>query len=313
MATVITMSTVALPAMRSRKYNLELACGSLAAGGTLGILIPPSMGFIIYSMITEESVGKLFIAGVVPGLVLAAIFMLIIMFRVMRHPEYAPKAPVYPMVEKLLSLVRLIPIVVLFVIVVMGILYGWFTPAEGGALGAVMALLYALVRGRLTLKLFTKTMYNSSLMFGKLFALFVGLYVLQTFLVATRLPNLLADFIVGMDISKYAVLVAVIILYIILGCVMNIMPMMMLTLPSIFPTIQALGFDGVWFGVVCVIVMEMGMITPPVGMNVFTMASLAPDIPMASIFKGVLPFFAGMLLCVALVVMFPQLALFLAN
>ncbi len=313
MATAITMSTVAMPAMRKHGYNAALATGSLAAGGTLGILIPPSMGFIIYSMITEESVGKLFVAGILPGVVLALIFMVIIFIRVKRHPDWAPAAPNYPLKDKLISLLRLIPVIMLFIVVVMGILYGWFTPAEGGAVGAVMALLFAAGRRRLTLALFKSTMYRSTIMFGKLFALFIGLYVLQSFLVATRLPSLLADSIIEMEVSKYAVLTAVIILYIFLGCVMNIMPMMMLTLPSIFPTIQALGFDGVWFGVVCVIVMEMGMITPPVGMNVFAMASLNPDIPMGTIFRGALPFFAGMLLCVFLVVLFPQLALYLVN
>ncbi len=311
MATVITMSTVAMPAMRANNYNMALSSGSLAAGGTLGILIPPSMGFIIYSMITEESVGKLFVAGILPGLLLAGIFMVIIMIRVTRHPEWAPKSPPYPLGEKLLSLLYLIPVVILFLVVVIGILYGWFTPAEGGALGAVMAAGYSVARRRLTWELFKQTMFRSTAMFGKFFALFVGLYVLGAFLASSRLPNLLADTVAAMEVNRYLILTAVIVLYIFLGCVMNIMPMMMLTLPSIYPTIQALGFDGIWFGVVCVIVMEMGMITPPVGMNVFTLAGLQPDIPMATIFRGVLPFFAGMLLCVLLVVLFPQIALYL--
>ena len=311
MATVITMTTVAMPAMDESGYDKALSTGALAAGGTLGILIPPSMGFIIYSMITEESVGKLFMSGIIPGVVLAAIFMVIIMLRVRQHPEWAPKSPAYPLKERLVSLIFLIPVVILFLVVVIGILQGWFTPAEGGALGAVMAFAYALLRRRLTWDLFRETMYRSTAMFGKLFALFVGLYVLGAFLAVSRLPNLLADTVAGMDVNRYVILAAVIVLYIFLGCMMNIMPMMMLTLPSIYPTIQALGFDGIWFGCVCVIVMEMGMITPPVGMNVFTLAGLRPDIPMATIFRGVLPFFLGMMLCVILVIIFPQLVLFL--
>ncbi len=311
LATVITMTSVALPAMKESGYDMALATGALASGGTLGILIPPSMGFIIYSMITEESVGKLFVAGLLPGLLLAGIFMSIIIFRVKRNPHWAPKCPVFPMKEKLLSLVYLIPVVMLFLVVVIGILYGFFTPAEGGAVGAVLSFLYAVARRRITWPLFKETMYRSAGMFGKMFALFVGLYVLGAFLAASRLPNLLASTVAGMEVNRYLVLVAIIGVYILLGCVMNIMPMMMLTLPSIYPTVQALGFDGIWFGVVCVIVMEMGMITPPVGMNVFTLASLQPEISMATIFRGVLPFFMGMLLCVALVVIFPQIALFL--
>ncbi len=309
LATVITMGSVAMPAMRSNSYDNSLSAGSIAAGGTLGILIPPSMGFIVYSMITEVSVGKLFVAGIVPGLLLAGIFMVIIFVQVLRKPSLAPAAPAYCLGEKLRALLYLIPVAVLFMVVVIGILDGWFTPAEGGALGAMLAFLYALVRRKLTVRSFMETMTRAAAMFGKLFALFVGLYVLGAFLATSRLPMMLAKTMAGLDISPYLVLLGIIILYVFLGCVMNITPMMMLTLPTIFPTVQALGFDGVWFGVVCVIVMEMGLITPPVGMNVFTLAGLQPDIPTATIFKGVLPFIAGMILCLTLVIVFPQIAL----
>lgn len=313
MATVITMSSVAMPAMQENHYNNELSCGSLAAGGTLGILIPPSMGFIVFSMITEESVGKLFIAGILPGILLTLIFIGIVILRVLRHPDWAPKAQKYPMKDKLLALFKLVPVVALFLVVVVGMLEGWFTPAEGGATGAVLSLLFALARRRLTWESFKAVMYRSSIMFGKLFALFMGLYVLLGFLSSSRLPNLLASTVAGLDINRYWVLLAVVILYIILGCVMNILPMMMLTLPTIYPTVMALGFDSIWFGVVCVVVMEMGMITPPVGMNVFTLAGLHPDIPMATMFKGVMPFFLGMILCVGILILFPQIALLLVN
>ncbi|MBO4317482.1 MAG: TRAP transporter large permease subunit [Mailhella sp.] len=310
MATVITMSTVAMPSMKENHYYEGLSCGALAAGGTLGILIPPSMGFIVFSMITEESVGKLFVAGIVPGLLLASIFIGIIIIRVLRHPDWAPKPDQrYSIAEKMRALVGLIPVVGLFVIVVGGLLEGWFTPAEGGAIGAVLSLVIALARRRLTVKSFKEVMFRSAVMFGKLFALFMGLYILLGFLSASRLPKLLADTVAGLDINKYWVLTAVIVLYIFLGCVMNILPMMMLTLPTIYPTVMALGFDSVWFGVVCVVVMEMGMITPPVGMNVFTLAGLHPEIPMTTMFKGVIPFFFGMILCVILLILFPQIAL----
>ncbi|MBO4318021.1 MAG: TRAP transporter large permease subunit, partial [Mailhella sp.] len=313
MATAIAMSSVSLPAMRENGYNMSLACGSLAAGGTLGILIPPSMGFIVYSMVTEVSVGKLFISGILPGIVLAAIFCSIIFFQVIRHPDWAPKTGSAPFKEKIAALIGLIPVLILFLVVVIGILRGWFTPAEGGALGAVMAIIYAAIRRQLSWKSFSKTLINCTVMFGKMFALFIGLSVFNVFLATSRLPNLLATTVANLQVSPYVILVCVIILYIFLGCVMNIMPMMILTLPSIFPTIIAIGFDPVWFGCLCVIVMEMGQITPPVGLNVFTLASIASDVPMASIFKGVLPFFCGMLLCVLLVVLFPQLAMYLLD
>ncbi len=311
LATVVTMSSVALPAMREANYDPALATGALAAGGTLGILIPPSMGFIFYSIITEESISKLFIAGIMPGLLLAAIFMAIIAIQVIRKPEMAPKSPQYTMHEKLMSIVGLIPIALLFVLVVGGILQGFFTPGEGGAVGAMGAFLYALARRRITYNQLKQSLVSTAIMCGKIFLIFVGVYIFGNFLAASRLPNLLADTIIGLEVNRYLVLAFIVLIYIFLGCIMNILPMMMLTLPSIYPTVQALGFDGIWFGVVCVIVMEMGMITPPVGMNVFTMSSLATDIPMSTVFRGVMPFFFGMLICVLLVTLFPAIALWL--
>ncbi len=313
MTTVITMSAVALPQMRQNNYAPSLAAGALAAGGTLGILIPPSMGFIFYSIMTEESVGKLFVAGILPGIVLTMIFMGIIVFQVKRNPVLAPASAKYSLHEKLASLAGLIPMILLFVIVVGGIMTGYFTPGEGGAVGALCAFLYALARRQLTMKGVRGALFSTALMTGKIFVILVGVYVFGVFLAQSRMPALLATFVAGLDMSMYAILAIVIVIYIILGCVMNIIPMMLLTLPSIYPTIQALNIDGIWFGVITVIVMEMGMITPPIGLNVFTMASLAPDISMGTVFRGVMPFFLGMLLCVLLVILFPQLALWLPN
>lgn len=313
MTTVVTMSAVALPAMRENNYAPRLAAGALAAGGTLGILIPPSMGFIFYSIMTEESVGKLFIAGVVPGILLACIFIGIIIIMVKRDPALAPPSAKFPLEEKVRSLVGLIPMILLFVLVVGGIMTGYFTPGEGGAVGAFCAFLYAVVRRQMTVSGLRSALFSTALMTGKIFVILVGVYVFGAFLATSRLPALLARFVAGLDLSMYAILAVVIFIYIILGCVMNIIPMMLLTLPSIYPTIQSLGIDGIWFGVITVIVMEMGMITPPIGLNVFTMASLAPDISMGTVFKGVMPFFFGMILCVILVIIFPQLALWLPS
>lgn len=309
--TVITMSTVALPVMRESGYSPSLSCGALAAGGTLGILIPPSMGFIFYSIMTENSVGQLFMAGIMPGLLLSAIFMLIIYAQARRNPSLAPRSPAFSLPVKLRSLTGLVPMVLLFSLVVGGILGGVFTPGEGGAVGAAGAFLYGVARRQLNFAGLAEALRGTALMTGKIFVILAGVYVFGAFLTSSRLPALLADFVVGLDMNRYVVLFIVIGIYIILGCAMTIMPMMLLTLPSIYPTIAALGFDGIWFGVITVIVMEMGLITPPVGMNVFTLASLAPDVPMASIFRGVLPFFFGMCLCVLLIVLFPSLALWL--
>ncbi len=312
MATVVTMTSVALPAMRENKYDPKLACGALAAGGTLGILIPPSMGFIFYSIITEQSIAQLFVAGIIPGILLTAIFIGIIAFQVIRNPSLAPAPTVkYTMAEKLMSLVRLIPIALIFILVVGGIMSGFFTPGEGGAVGAAGALVYSLLRRTMTKQKFADSLLATARLCGRIFVVMVGVNIFGTFLASSRLPSLLADFVVSMEVNRYVIIALVVLLYIILGCIMNIMPMMMLTLPSIFPTIVALGFDPIWFGVLCVLVMEMGMITPPVGMNVFTLASLAPDIPMGQMFKGIVPFFIGMLICVVLLILFPDIALFL--
>lgn len=311
--TVITMSSVALPPMRERNYDTGLATGALAAGGTLGILIPPSIGFIFYSIITEESIGKLFIAGIIPGILLSSMFIGCIVFQVKRNPSLAPKGEIYTMQEKLSSLVLLLPMIGLFALVVGGILQGWFTPGEGGAVGTMGAFLYSACRRRVSWKILKDSLTATVTMTGKIFLIFAGVYCFGAFLAASRLPNLLAETIISLDVNRYVVLAIIVALYIALGAVMNILPMMLLTLPSIYPTVQALGFDGIWFGVITVMLMEMGLITPPVGMNVFTLSSLAPDIPMATIFRGVMPFFLTMVLCVTLIIMFPPLATWLPN
>jgi tripartite ATP-independent transporter DctM subunit len=311
--TVITMSSVALPPMRAHNYHPALATGVLAAGGTLGILIPPSIGFIFYSIMTEESIGKLFIAGILPGILLAAIFMGIIAIQASRNPALAPKSDIFTLREKLVSTVYLAPVAGLFLLVVGGIMQGIFTPGEGGAVGAAGAFLYALARRRLTVRNVLDACRNTALMSGKIFLIFAGVYIFGQFLANSRLPLLMAESILQLDVNRYYVLAIIIVLYIILGCVMNIIPMMLLTLPTIYPTVQALEFNGIWFGVITVMLMEMGLITPPVGMNVFTLSSLAPDIPMAVIFKGVMPFVLAMFFTIILIVIFPGIATWLPD
>lgn len=311
--TVITMSSVALPPMRERNYSPRLATGVLAAGGAMGILIPPSIGFIFYSIITDASVGRLFVAGIVPAIMLAVMFIGLTIFMVMRNPSLAPKGDIYPLSQKLYSLLYLLPMFGLFALVVGGILQGWFTPGEGGAVGAMGALLYALCRRRVTWQVIKSSLMSTVTMSGKIFMIFAGVYCFGAFLGASRLPELMASTIVGMEVNRYVILLIVILLYIALGCVMNILPMMLLTLPSIYPTIQMLGFDEIWFGVITVMLMEMGLITPPVGMIVFTLSSLAPDIPMATIFKGVMPYFGAMLVCITIIIIFPELATWLPD
>ena len=308
LATVVTMSGVALPPMRDSGYAPKLSCGALASGGTIAILIPPSMGFIYYSMMTEVSVGALFMAGFLPGILMTAIFIAIIIFMVKRNPELAPATEAYPLREKLRSLSGLIPMFIICVVVIGGITKGFFTPGEGGAIGAVASALYAWKRKTLTLKGILHAIHASTDMTIRIMVVLAAVYVFGAFLTTSRLPALLADAVTSSGASPYMFIFFVIVLYLFLGCVMNIMPMMMLTLPTIFPTVQALGFDGVWFGVLVVILMECGMITPPIGINVFVLSGIS-DVPMGTIFKGILPFFLGMLLTALLIILFPDIAL----
>ena len=311
MSTAVTMSKVALPEMRKLKYDPGLATGSLAAGGTLGILIPPSIGFIIYAFITEESVGKLFVSGIVPGIILALLFIGMIYLKTKRNPDLCPRGERFPLKERLRSLKGILPVIILFGLVLGGMLIGFFSANEGGAVGAFGAFIIAFIGKKLTWKNLIKSLEETTAITARVFCLVIGVGIFGSFLAATQIPVLLADFVSGLGLNKYVILAMVIILYIILGCLMNVIPMIMLSLPTIFPTIIALGFDPIWFGVLIVILMEMGQITPPVGINVFAISSTAGDIPMQTVFKGIVPFFICMSIMIIILITFPQLATFL--
>lgn len=313
LATAVTMGTLAIPEMKKKKYSMRLATGCLAAGGTLGILIPPSVGFIFYAIVTEESIGRLFIAGLIPGLLLAFLFMLTIFIMAVINPEMAPKGEVTTFKEKIVSLKGVVGMLILFVLILGGILGGIFSPVEGGAIGAVGAFIYAAFRKRVSRAMIKHSLEDTLKITTKLLMILIGVGVLGYFLAATRLPFFLADFITSLDVNRYIIFAAVILLFMVLGCLLNVIPMILLVLPTIFPSIVALGFDPIWFGVVCVLTMEMGQITPPIGVNVFAIGSVARDVRMEEIFKGIVPFFLCMILCIILLVIFPQIALFLPN
>ncbi|NJB67994.1 tripartite ATP-independent transporter DctM subunit [Desulfobaculum xiamenense] len=308
MATAVTMGSVALPEMRQKKYKPSLACGALAAGGTLGILIPPSVGFIFYAIVTEESVGKLFIAGLMPGLMMAAMFIVSIMLIAMVRPDIAPRGEAVSFGEKLRSLKGILGMLSLFILILGGILSGVFSPTEGGAIGVVGSFAIMIIRRRLTWEGLVRACEQTVLITSKLLMILIGVGILGYFLAASRLPFDLAGVITSHGLDKYAVLAGIIGLYMVLGCLMNVIPMILLTLPAIFPTVQALGFDPVWFGVLTVIIMEMGQITPPIGVNVFALSSVAKDVPMGTIFIGIIPFFICMVLSLVLLIAFPGIA-----
>lgn len=312
-ATAVTMGTVALPEMKKKKYNPGLATGCIAAGGTLGILIPPSAGFIFYAIVAEESIGKLFMAGLIPGVMLTFLFMAYIFIATKRNPALGPPGESSTFKEKIVSLKGVIGMIFLIVLILGGILTGLFSPTEGGAVGAFGAFIFALAKRKLTLKSLMLSLQTTVNVTCMLMSILIGVAVLGYFLAATRLPFELAAFVTGLDVGRYVILLGVVVLYIILGCIMNVIPIILLTLPAILPTVLSLGFDPIWFGVITVLLMQMGQITPPIGINLFAINGVAKDVPIETIAKGVLPFFVCMLVAVLLLVIFPQIALFLPN
>lgn len=313
LATAITMGSVALPEMQKKKYSPSLATGGIAAGGTLGILIPPSVGFIFYALVTEESIGKLFIAGILPGILLTCLFILCIYLIAKMDPSKAPRGEKTTFKEKMISLKGVLPMLGLFVLILGGILGGIFSPTEGGAIGAVGAFVYALFRRRINLKVLKQATSQAAGITCKLIIIIMGVGVLGAFLAATRLPYELAEIVINMQVNRYIVLAAIVMLYLLLGCVLNVIPIILLTMPAIFPTVLALNFDPIWFGVISVLLMEMGQITPPIGIIVFAVSSVAKDVPLETIFRGILPFLLCMIVCIVILTIFPQIALYLPN
>lgn len=311
LATSVTMATIAVPEMKKKKYSMKLATACPAAAGTLGILIPPSLGFIFYAIVTEESIGRLFIAGMIPGLLLAVLFMITIFVMATINPEIAPQGEKTSIKEKIISLKGIFWMLALFVIILGGILAGIFSPTEGGAIGAVGSFVFAVIRRRLTWEIFVNSLVDTISITSRLLLILIGVGALGYFLAITEIPFALAEFITGLGFNRYVIFAMVIVLFIFMGCVMNVIPILLLVLPTIAPAIEALGFDMIWFGVVTVITMEIGQITPPIGVIVFAIGSVVKEVPVQEIFKGIIPFFICMVVCIILLTIFPQLALWL--
>ena len=310
-ATAATMGVVALPEMRKAGYDDGLACGSIAAGGTLGILIPPSTGFIIYGIVAGESIGGLFAAGIIPGIILAVCYIIAIMVVVRIKPNAAPGKLHFTFKEKLLSLKGAAAMIVLFAIAIGGIFLGWFTANEAAAVGATASLIYLIARRRFTWKIFFDCLRDTVKTSGMIFLILIGAYVFGNFLTITKLPITLANLVNGLDVNRYVILFVIILIYAVMGCLMDSLAMVMLTVPIFGPIMTGLGFHGIWYGVLMIMVMEMGLITPPVGMNVYIVAGVAKDVPLQKIFMGVAPMVVGMLVAVIIVCAFPEVALLL--
>jgi tripartite ATP-independent transporter DctM subunit len=309
-AEVVTMSKVAVPEMKKYKYDNRLASGAVAAGGTLGILIPPSLGFIMYGILTEQSVGALFMAGILPGLLLTFLFLVAIRIIVAWRPHAGPPGPRTSFLGKIVSLKGTWHTLLLFVLIIGGIYAGIFTPTEAGAIGAFGAVVISMAIRRLTLKGLWLSLAEATRVTAMIVLLIAGAFILMKFLAMSKFPFALAGFINDLGLPRYGVLIAILILYVFLGMFLDVFAAVVLTIPVIFPVVVGLGFDPIWFGVIIVLILEMGLITPPVGMNVFALAGVT-QIPLDVIFRGVTPFVAAMMLCVILLVLFPQIALFL--
>ncbi|MCB1760200.1 MAG: TRAP transporter large permease [Gammaproteobacteria bacterium] len=308
LATAASMSRVALPEMLKNGYAQSLATGTLAAGGTLGIMIPPSIALLLYALITEQSVGDMFIAGILPGILGLLLYCAAIAITVALKPELATPGPSTTLTEKIVGLKGLVPFGMIFLFIIGGIYGGIFTPTEAAAIGAAGTLLIALFRG-LTLRQFRAAIEETLFMSAMIFFMIIGAEIFGYFLTVSRISFELVEMVDAMGLSPFAVLLCVLLLYMLLGCVMDSIAMLLLTVPVVFPLIQAAGFDPVWFGIVSVITVELGLITPPVGMNVFVIKSVAPDIPIREVFKGVFPFVLSDIVRLALLILFPALAL----
>jgi len=312
-ATAATMGTVALPEMKKYKYDPALSTGCLAAGGTLGILIPPSVGFILYGVIAEQSIGRLFAAGIIPGIILALLFSLAIVVKASRNPAVGPKGEPVSWRERLVSLRDVLGVLFLFLFVIGGIFLGWFTANEGAAMGALLAFVFMIARGKCNRETFTRALADTAKTTAMIFIIMIGAFVFGYFLAVTRLPMSLAQVASGMAVSPYVILAFILLAYIFLGCIMDALAMVLLTVPIFLPLIQTLGFDPIWFGVLMVIVMEQGCITPPVGLNAYVISGVAKDVPLHTIFRGIVPFWFCMIFTIVLLIIFPKLALFLPD
>jgi tripartite ATP-independent transporter DctM subunit len=311
LATAATMGTVALPEMRKYNYDMGLATGSIAAGGTLGILIPPSIGFVIYGILTEESIGRLLLAGILPGLLLAGLYMLSIYILCKRKPKLGPAGANVSLKEKILSLTGTWGMLLLFTLVMGGIYLGVFTPIEAAGVGATGALAISIVRKKMNFSVILKCLQDTLRTTAMIFLILIGAEIFTLFLGVSKLPMLLADVVGALTLNRYLVLGIILMLFVLLGCVMDGIAMIVLTIPIIFPVVQALNFDAIWFGVLMVIVLEMGLITPPVGLNVFIIKGVAKDVPLRVIFTGVIPFLVASMAAIILIMILPEIALYI--
>ena len=310
-ATAATFSTVAYPEMLRYKYPQSFATGVIAAGGTLGAMFPPSTVLAVYGIITEQDIGKLFIAGILPGVLAVAMYITTVSAIGWLRPGFLPAGERTETAERLASMRDIWAPLALFVFVIGGLYGGLFTPTEAGGMGAGGAFLIGVLRGQLSLSDIRASLLQATRTAAAVFTVLIGALLFGYFLTITQTPQTVTEFLTGLGVGRYGVLALIMLMYLVLGCLMDAMAMIILTVPIIFPVIKALGFDPIWFGVIIVMTVELGLIHPPVGMNVFVIKSVVKDVSFATIFVGVLPFIVTDLVRLVILIAFPTIALYL--
>jgi len=312
LATASTMARVALPQMEKYGYQPGFACGVLAAGGTLGIMIPPSIALLVYAILTQQSVGDMFIAGFLPGVLGMVMYSITVMIMVRWKPHLAPRGERTPWKAKILSLTGLIPFSFIFIVIIAGIFFGVFTPTEGAAVGAFAAWGYAFVKG-MRIEGLKRSLTETLALSAVVFFMLLGAEALGYFISVSQMSNTLASWIGGLAVSPMVVLICILFMYFVLGLFMDALAMLVITIPVVYPIILALGFDPVWFGIIAVLTVELGLITPPMGMNIFVIKAAAPHIKLADMFRGVAPFIVSDLVRLVVLIAFPAISLVLLS
>jgi C4-dicarboxylate transporter, DctM subunit len=317
-ATAATMATVGMPEMRRFGYKDELSAGAVASGGGLGMIMPPSVVLIVYGVLTQESIGRLFMAGVIPALLVTVLFVVTIMIWCAYSPSQGPAGESFPWKERFLSLLNLGEVVLVFSLVMGGMFLGWFTPTEAASVGVAGVLLASLIRRQMTWGTFTHAIFESMRSSCMVMLLVAGATVFGKFMAVSRIPFEIATWIGGFELPAVVILSLIIVVYFIGGCVMDALALVMLTIPIFYPVIQVLGYDPIWFGIIIVLISQMGVITPPVGINSYVVYGVCRGLPgggvrLESIFKGVFPFLGAIVVAIILMTIWPQIILFLPN
>ncbi len=312
-ATAATMAAVALPEMKRYGYADSLAAGTVAAGGSLGMLIPPSVVFIVYAVMTEQSIGDLFLAGIVPGILIAGLFGLNIYIRCSRDKTLGPAGPRYSWKDRFVSLNGVVETVLLFIVVMGGMFIGLFTPIEAAAIGTAGSFIIALVQKELTFAKLKKILLETVRTSSMIFFIVAGAIIFGRFLAVSRIPFVVARLFISLPLPGEMIMMMIILFFLIAGCFIDALALILLTIPIFFPVVMELGFDPVWFGVIVVVITQMGVITPPVGINVYVVSGIERDIPLSVIFRGALPFLSMLILAAFILILVPQICLFLPN